>query len=95
MKSLRSLEIIKNASTIYVGCASNIYTKYPFECNEIEKELKAIEIIRNKKVDTRGIIYSNSVEEYNDLIFRNTGYYSLFLTQQEYDLLKEVFNEVA
>ena len=45
-KGLEALEIIKNASTIYVGCASNIYTRYSFECNDIEKELKALEILK-------------------------------------------------
>ncbi len=38
---LKAFEIIKNAPTIYVGCASDIYTRYSFECKEIEKSLKA------------------------------------------------------
>lgn len=39
-KALKALERIKNASTIYVGLASDIYTRYSFECNEIENALK-------------------------------------------------------
>jgi len=40
---LEALERIKNAPTIYVGCGSDIYTRYSFECNEIEKALKDYE----------------------------------------------------
>ena len=40
---LEALERIKNAPTIYVGCGSDIYTRYSFECNEIEKALKEYE----------------------------------------------------
>ena len=47
MKALESLEIIKNAPTIYVGCGSDIYTRYPFECKEIEKGLEALELIKD------------------------------------------------
>ena len=47
-KGLEALEIIKNAPTIYVGCASNIYTRYSHECKQIEKELKALEILKEK-----------------------------------------------
>ena len=43
MTPLEALEIIKNASTIYVGCASDIYTRYSFECKLIETELKESE----------------------------------------------------
>ena len=46
MKPLDALETIKNAPTIYVGCGSDIYTRYPFECKEIEKSLKALEILK-------------------------------------------------
>ena len=45
-KALKALEIIKNAPTIYVGCGSDIYTRFPFECREIEKSLKALESIK-------------------------------------------------
>lgn len=46
LNPLESLERIKNAPTIYVGCGSDIYTRYPFECREIEKSLKALKIIK-------------------------------------------------
>lgn len=44
-KGLKALGTIKNAPTIYAGCASDIYTRYPFECKQIEKELKALQVI--------------------------------------------------
>ena len=54
----------------------------------IEKELKALEIIKNKNVDIRGIKEINNVHEYN-VKFPTT--LNEFLEEQEYDLLKEVF----
>lgn len=50
---LEALEIIKNAGTIYVGCASNIYTRYSFEIKIIEKALKDYE----KLQETRFVLY--------------------------------------
>ena len=85
MKSLKSLEIIKNASTIYVGCASDIYTRYSFECNEIEKSLKALKII------TKFIVIEDYTEEYLGSISIPKS----ILDDEEIDLLKEVFNEIA
>ena len=73
-KGLKALEIIKNAPTIYVGCASDIYTRYSFECKEIEKELKALEIIKEN------IIFCENVES---IVFKS-------MSKEEYDLLKEV-----
>ena len=53
----------------------------------IEKELKALEIIRNKGLNTWWFKKFNSYEEY-----KNKGCEDLAteLTQEEYDLLKEV-----
>jgi len=50
----------------------------------IEKELKVLEIIKNKKVDIRRFIqYTHNLFDYNAGVWNE-------LTQQEYDLLKEV-----
>ena len=90
MKELKALERIKNAPTIYVGLASDIYTRYPFECKEIEKALKALAIIKKKGIDWRRFISCNTLEEYNEPIIK----FGLFdikpYTKQEYDLLKEI-----
>lgn len=51
----------------------------------IEQELKALEIIKNKKVYMTRLMVMESVEDYNKL------YNDKFsLTKEEFDLLKEV-----
>lgn len=54
-----------------------------------EKKLKALKIIKRKNIDMWIISHSNSVEEFNDKTL------SLFLTQEEFDLLKEVLREMT
>ena len=63
----------------------------------IKKELKALEIIKNKRVDVfellLGIsnsVYRNPLERYNSYI---EGSFNTELTPQEFDLLKEVLEE--
>ena len=51
----------------------------------IEKELKALEIIRDKTVDTLAFIFQESLETYNEM-HEDEGK----LSKEEYDLLKEV-----
>lgn len=87
MKELKALERIKNAPTIYVGLASDIYTRYPYECKEIEKALKTLEIIKMKNVDIPMVKTCNSVNDYNEW---HSLYKEMHLTQKEYDLLKEI-----
>ena len=55
----------------------------------IEKELKALEIIREKYVDVAVLKNTENVEQYNNtiLLFFKC---SKELTKEEYDLLKEV-----
>lgn len=53
-------------------------------CNIIEKELKALEIIKEKKVNIKLLLIDKDCELYN----MNYGYEDL--TQEEYELLKEV-----
>lgn len=61
--------------------------------NIIEKELKALEIIKEKQIDCEGfMVYAKNrnVDEYNDDIL---GIETIrWLTQEEYDLLKEVLS---
>ena len=63
----------------------------------IKKELKALEIIKNKRVDVFELLvgisnsaYSNPLERYNSYI---EGSFNTELTPQEFDLLKEVLEE--
>jgi len=54
-------------------------------CETIEKELKALEIVKKKRVIMTWIYDCKSIHEYNSLVI---GKY--MLTEEEYDLLKEV-----
>ena len=53
----------------------------------IEKSLKALEIIKIKNVDIPMVKTCNSVNDYNEW---HSQYKEMHLTQQEYDLLKEI-----
>lgn len=65
-EALEAFEIIKNAPTIYVGCGSNIYTRYPIECKLIEKALKALGIIKKRECIFKGL--SETTQEEDDLL---------------------------
>ena len=54
---------------------------------QINKELEALEIIKEKRVNVQALFYSSSCEDYNK---HYTHYEDL--TQEEYDLLKEVLS---
>lgn len=49
----------------------------------MKKELKAFEIIKKKMVNVEWLLNTENVEEYNESLYND-------LTQEEYDLLKEV-----
>ena len=51
----------------------------------MNKELKALEIIKEKQVNVFIFLHSGDLETYNDMVEYNRK-----LTQYEYDLLKEV-----
>lgn len=57
--------------------------------NETEKKLKALEIIKEKRVDVAELVVSCDLKAYNYL-FRLVEKWQL--TQEEYDLLKEVLS---
>lgn len=91
---MNGLEEIKNP----ISCTFNKTTgvkKYEYtetQVNAIEKELKdkekkdkALEIIKDKRVQVGDLLYSSCLEAYNggrDKVYR--------LFQEEYDLLREV-----
>lgn len=52
----------------------------------IETALKALEIIKEKEVVISILIRSNTLDEYNN----NPMFVSKLLTQEEYDILKEI-----
>lgn len=55
----------------------------------IELSLEALEIIKRKEVNVRLFIECKTRKEYNNAV-RDLYYQRLCLTQEEYDLLKEV-----
>ena len=89
-KGLEALKNIKQRDRQVVVCLEDrqgIWGKFIAKGEElitIEKELKALEIIKNKKVDMMKLYYSEL------LIYYNEGGIYKELTQEEYDLLKEV-----
>lgn len=89
-KGLKALEVIKNAPTVYVGLASDIYTRHSFECKAIEKELKALEIIKNNKVDVNMIVNSDTYIDYIQLFTREENFNKIMILEEEFYLLKEV-----
>lgn len=42
MNVKEALEHIKNAPTIYCGCGSDVYTRYPIEIKKIERYVDAM-----------------------------------------------------
>ena len=69
----------------------NVYTN---EYKIIEKELKALEIIKNKPQAEISLIAWGKIKTYEEYLKKvgewDEGYGDLILTQEEYDLLKEV-----
>lgn len=59
----------------------------------ISKELKALEIIKNRKVDIYLLEITKNVDQYNKPFCEHLVSLCRLLTQEEYDLLKGVVNE--
>ena len=85
----KGLEALKE---LKVWATNGYFACKPSECDElaepIEKELKALEIIKNKGVDILALQYYENSSQYN---FSLRGKFSQ-LTEDEFDLLKEVLN---
>ena len=91
-KGLKALERIKYDDLEWTS------DFYPPECDIIEKELKALDTIKNKQVNVKNLIeycynIALSYEEYVDNFNYSDNYFDLgkdLLTENEYDLLNEV-----
>lgn len=58
-----------------------------FNCESIEKSLKAFEIIKEKRVDCKSLVECSCAEEYNDIWFDTS------ITEEEFNLLKECLED--
>ena len=82
-KGLKALEKIVGCSTI-----ESHRPKWQEDYKTVEKSLKALEIIKKKRVNVRLIYHTDNFIEYSE---KTRQYYDCVpLTQEEYDLLKEV-----
>lgn len=88
-KGLETLKKLKGVLA-YFGA----HTEKAIEsCNIIEQELKALEIIRENKVNVSLLFNTKNHWDYNDHVYRAKIYLqsnAKCLAQEEYDLLKEV-----
>ena len=69
-----------------------IFVRFTLECKIVEKSLKALEIIKKKGVNAWLFHCGYNLIDYNDGLKNNAHYNERELTQEEYDLLKEVLN---
>ena len=94
-KELEALEKIKNAPTIYVGCASDIYTRYSFECKEIETALKRLEQLEEEKQSfdrklEKKLKALEIIKEKVPLIYLLAGFVGKY-DPEEVEIIKEVY----
>ena len=94
----------KGLEALYSGIEVNTKdygkcTAYTPDCIDIiEKELKALEIIKNKRVDVD--YFLTIIEKYNELekqmkVYNHLNSVYEMLTQEEFELLKKVFYEMV
>lgn len=84
----KELDIIETALKDYEK-KTKLAKEYK-DVNNVAKRLKALEIIKEKRVFIEELISSDNVDEYNDYVDEQGRYDEDKLTQAEFDLLKEV-----
>ena len=77
LEPLQALQSIKKSTYL-----THLFTYYDTELEIIETALKALEIIKNKKVNCYMFWACNNLESYNEEVV-------VKLTQEEYEFLKE------
>lgn len=87
--SKQSLDIIETALKEYEGAKKHIEALNK-ERIENSIKIKALDVIKEKRVQFSLLYKSETVEEYNDWLWAIIGYKVYPLTQEEYDLLKRV-----
>lgn len=87
----KDLDIIESALIDYEETDNQLYDLFEkFRINnrkDLLKKLKSLEIIKEKNINVRGIINSPTLEHYIDHCMPR---HSEELTQEEFDLLKDV-----
>lgn len=96
MKGFKALENLCNQCEFYQFEKGLRPKKCPFNKNcvhkcRIEKELKALEIIKEKRVNVQALTDGMSLREYND--YCKYVWITPIINEEEYDLLKEVLYE--
>ena len=87
IKGIKALENIKKERPQYFSTLYDL-DMWKEDIETIEKELKVLEIIKNKNVNILEIKLCNNYEEYNCCA---SNFFDVEeLTQEEFDLLKEV-----
>lgn len=79
--------LLGKPGTKAISQASTSAYLWPF-VEEVEKAVKALEIIKDKQVDIHNLLNSKTCKQFNN--FTKWLGYKGNLTQEEYDLLKEV-----
>ncbi len=82
------VEVLDDNKISYVGHNIVITDKEQFDKDQ--KKLKALEIIKEKKVEFSFLYKSDTVEEYNSWLWAIIDHKVYTLVQEEYELLKEV-----
>ena len=87
MKKKTTLEHFQDIKELEVADGPEITVEdlLPYKCEQVEKSLKALEIIIKKKVNILLLELAENVNEYNERIVPNGR-----LTEEEFDLLKEM-----
>lgn len=90
-KGLEELKDMLGVLNALSGCKLNMCSE---RIKPIVKELKAFEIIKKKKVDVVGIVIYEDYEQYCRAEKDSKLRKDWLLTQDEYNLLKEVLKDV-
>lgn len=86
---LKRLDKYENKKIVGTTTLDKALEDFAISCSPTtQKKLKALEIIKRKRVDISDLIHSKNLIDYNDGRDRK-----LYLTQEEFDLLKEYFYE--
>ena len=88
LKALKNINVLQITSKEQPPKFIRLSDVFKEDYKTIEKELKALEIIKKKNVNIKDLKNANGLADYNMWYLRYN--YDYYLTQEEYDFLKEV-----